>query len=63
MREEFEVNGVDVRNPRFDEARRVHDWRNYVGERTRSIWGGLSDQHKIAIARDADDRAGNEDWE
>lgn len=42
---------------------RVHNWQNYVGENVRALWPGLSDELKLAIAKDADEQAGNEEWE
>lgn len=41
----------------------VHNWRNYVGQHVRALWATLPDEVKVAIAHDADDRAGYEDWE
>jgi hypothetical protein len=35
----------------------IHNWRNYVGYRTKALWDGLADHVKVAIARDADDMA------
>jgi hypothetical protein len=53
----------DPTNPEFDKAGRVHDWRNYVGERTRAIWHTFTPEQQRAIADDADDLAGNEEWD
>lgn len=50
-------------DPLFSQARRVHDWRNYIGDRVRSIWATLTDEQRAAIADDADDLAGAEDWD
>lgn len=47
----------------WDEDGKVHNWRNYIGERTRLIWAALPEDVRIALALDADDRAGLEDWE
>ena len=47
----------------WSEGGRVHNWRNYVGFRTRHMWDDLSDSQKVAIATDADDLADKEDWE
>jgi len=34
--------------PMWDEACKVHDWRNHVGRRTRSIWSTLTlDQKRL----------------
>lgn len=53
----------ELSDPDFENAGRVHDWRNHVGEATQSIWGTLTDQQKAAIALDADERASREEWE
>jgi hypothetical protein len=42
---------------------KCHNWRNYVGYRTKALWDELPDHVKIAIAGDADDMAGREDWD
>lgn len=47
----------------WDSGGRVHNWRRYVGERTRKVWTRLSYEVRLAIALDADDRAGMEDWD
>jgi hypothetical protein len=47
----------------WDEGGRVHNWRNYIGARTRAIWDTFTDEQKIALAIDADDLAGQERWD
>lgn len=47
----------------WSDGGRVHNWRNYVGERTRALWDTFTAEQKVALAADADDMAGNEDWE
>jgi hypothetical protein len=47
----------------WGEGGRVHNWRNHVGCRVQSIWDTFTDTQKIAIAGDADDEAGNEEWD
>lgn len=42
---------------------RVHNWKNHVGEQVRLIWVSFSSEQRIAIARDAYDSAGQEEWE
>jgi len=53
----------DCYNPKWDEAGRVHDWRNYISEEMRAIWPTFTDDQKKIIAANADDEAGNEHWE
>lgn len=54
---------TDLDNPMFGEAGTMHEWRNYVGAYTRQIWETLDGEQRAAIAIDADERAGNEDWD
>lgn len=50
-------------DPKWDEAGRVHDWRNHVGENVKAIWHTFTDEQKLALAEDADERASNEHWD
>lgn len=53
----------NFRNPIWDEAGRVHDWRNYASEWLREVWTTLSDEQARAIAASLDDIAMLEDWD
>lgn len=53
----------ELLNPDFENAGRIHDWRNYVGENVRSIWSKLDMETRAAIALDAYERANDEDWD
>jgi hypothetical protein len=44
-----------LNNPEFEKADSVHDWRDYVGQRTRLVWHNLTAEHRRAIAEDAND--------
>lgn len=57
------MNIFVVDDPQWEKAGRIHDWRNYVGARTRDIWQELTLPQKLAIAQDANDQAAREDWE
>jgi hypothetical protein len=50
-------------SPDFENATRVHDWRNHVGDRLKAIWGTFTPEQRLAIALDAQDRASNEEWD
>jgi predicted metal-dependent enzyme (double-stranded beta helix superfamily) len=52
-----------IRDPQWDRAGWVHDWRNHVGERTQAIWSTFTDEQRLALAADAAEDAGNESWE
>lgn len=47
----------------WDDGGRVHNWRNHVGDRVQALWDTFTDEQKIAIAGDADDAAGFEQWD
>lgn len=47
----------------WSEGGRVHNWRNHVGHHTRAKWHSFTDEQKIAIAADADEKAGREHWD
>lgn len=49
--------------PHFDEAGKVHDWRNHVGEQTKAMWLTFTPEQRRAIAADADEAAGREAWD
>jgi hypothetical protein len=53
----------DYANPEWDKAGKVHEWKNYIGERLQAIWHTFTDEQKQAIAESADDSAGAEEWE
>lgn len=50
-------------NPKWDEADRVHDWRNYISEELRAIWDTFTPEQKRAIAKSADEQASRETWD
>lgn len=43
--------------------KRVHDWRNHVGESVAAIWPLLPQDVRLAIAADAQERAAAEKWD
>jgi hypothetical protein len=61
--DEEEYLPPDLDDPDFGSGGRVHNWRNYVGERTEAVWSTFTREQKIALYKDADDRAGNENWD
>ena len=50
-------------HPRFAEATRVHDWRNYVPEIVQELWPDLSEDAKAIAYLMAEERASSEVWE
>lgn len=53
----------DYQRPDWDNAGRVHDWKNYISESLINIWDSFTDEQKAAIAASAQDSADNEDWD
>lgn len=47
----------------WDAGSLVHNWRNHVGDRAREIWATFTPEQKCALALDANERAGHEDWD
>jgi hypothetical protein len=56
-------NSVDIDNPEFDKAGRVHDWRNYIMEHLIILWDDLSRETRMAIAMIAQKQASEEEWD
>jgi len=50
-------------DPNWAEGGRVHNWRNHVGERAKALWHTFTDEQKAALAEDAEERAGYENWD
>lgn len=50
-------------SPGWNQASKVHDWRNHVGRNTRLIWDTLTVTQQLAIALDAQTLADDEIWE
>jgi len=47
------ISRADYVNPHWFEARKVHDWRNYISEELRSTWGGFTHDQRRVIAENA----------
>jgi hypothetical protein len=54
---------TDYEAPDWENGRRVHEWKNYISEELQALWETFSTRQKIAIARNASDLAGREDWD
>lgn len=53
----------DALDPTWVEARRVHDWRNYVSDHVRHLWHTFSPLQRIALAAQAKNEADSEEWD
>jgi hypothetical protein len=61
--EQLHALGKDLREPKFEEAGRVHEWRNYVPDEIQALWAQLSDEARGAVYFVAEEAAGREDWD
>ena len=52
-----------INEPHWNEAGRVHDWRNHVSEYLIEFWGALSQETKVVIYLEAERNASREEWE
>ena len=50
-------------NPEFENAGKVHDWRNYIFEELKFIWPELSRENKMIAFMHAAYDADNEEWD
>ena len=50
-------------DPKWNEAGRVHDWRNYISERVQKMWDTFTDEQKLALVEQANDQASQEEWD
>lgn len=53
----------DALDPTWSEARRVHDWRNYVSDHVRHLWHTFTPLQRIALAAQAKNEADSEEWD
>ncbi len=53
----------DIDDPRFEEAGRVHDWRNHVPEGLEQIWPRLNRETRAAVFVMASALADREEWD
>jgi len=53
----------DINYPKWDKAKRVHDWRNYVPNEFKKAWKTLGAGTRDAIYIMASKQAQDEEWE
>jgi len=52
-----------LKNPEWEMANKVHDWRNYVELLLRENWKHFSMREKLIIYTMANSVANNEEWD
>lgn len=55
--------GGDPLEPKWDEAGKVHDWRNYISQAVRDMWHTFTPSQRVALAENAEEIAGQEEWD
>jgi len=53
----------DWENPKWEDAERVHEWKNYVSAEVRGMWDTFTPEQKQALARSAEECASREEWD
>ena len=53
---------IQLNNPKFEQAKRVHDWRNHVPCDFKKVWENFTEREKKIIYFMAKDLADNEVW-
>lgn len=57
------TEGVNLHDPKFDQTRKVHDWRNYVPFEWQKDWNEFTDREKKIIIVMAETQAEVEEWD
>ena len=52
----------DYAEPKWDTTQKVHDWKTYISERVRAMWGTFTGEQRAALAAQAEAQANREDW-
>ena len=52
-----------IDNPRFEDAGKVHDWRNYISKEIQEAWLTFTTVQREMLIRQADEMAGQEEWD
>ena len=64
--EELDLSRFEIEtmyDPKWKEAGRVHDWRNYVGDALRRNWDTFSIETKLVVLSMAKEMANSEEWD
>ena len=54
---------IDIENPQFKKAGRIHDWRNHVPYEVKEVWNELSAEERKVFALMAGEAADMEEWD
>lgn len=53
----------NAHEPDWDNAGRIHDWRNKISDEVQAMWSSFTPEQQAALARQADEQASAEDWD
>lgn len=53
----------ELENPDFENAGRVHDWRNHIDEEVKQQWDRLTLEERAIAYLSAENDADNEEWD
>lgn len=53
----------DFLDPKWESATRVHEWKNYISDEVRDMWGEFTGRQRAALARQAQVEADSEIWD
>jgi len=53
---------LDWEFPKWNEAQKVHDWKNYIFLPLQTKWNTFTSEQKQLIARNAEYQASDENW-
>lgn len=56
------IENINLNEPKFQERKKVHDWRNYVPSDWRKNWNDFTENEKKIIAVMAEMQADAEDY-
>lgn len=60
---ESDLSMIDIDNPDFKNAGKIHDWRNYVPYEWEKNWHLFTERERKIIAVMAEKRANAEEWD
>lgn len=64
-RERWIYPGVvgDYMLPVWEDATKVHDWRNYINDAVQRLWPSFNEDQRRALAENAQEIADREEWD
>lgn len=53
----------DWKDPKWNDAGKVHEWKNYASPWLREVWQSIPHEARKAVAASLDDAASREEWD